>query len=178
MTKLATRRSQLTGLRQARSAVRAATAWSSFATAVLWALAGVLVLDLVFELELLPRLVVMLLAAGAVAWAFVRFTRPLLGGRESEIDMALLVERQQEIDSDLVAALQFESAEAARWGSPQLETAVIDYVAAVGRGINVFEGFSREQMTRRAMTLGITLVILLALAALFPGHATAFFNRL
>jgi hypothetical protein len=178
MTKLATLRSQLTGLRQARSAVRAATAWSSFATAVLWALAGVLVLDLAFELDVVPRLVVMLLAAAGVAWAFVRFTRPLLGGRESEIDMALLVERQQEIDSDLVAALQFESAEAARWGSPQLETAVIDYVAAVGRGINVFEGFSREQMTRRALALGITAVILLALAALFPGHAAAFFNRL
>ena len=178
MTKLATLRSQLTGLRQARSAVRAATAWSSLATAMLWALAGVLVLDLAFELDVVPRVVVMLLAAAGVAWAFVRFTRPLLGGRESEIDMALLVERQQEIDSDLVAALQFESPEAARWGSGQLETAVIDYVAAVGRGINVFEGFSREQMTRRALTLGITAVILLALAALFPGHAAAFFNRL
>jgi hypothetical protein len=178
MSRLATLRSQLAGLRQARSAVRAATAWSSFVTAVLWALAGLLVLDLVFELAILPRLVVMLLAAGGVAWAFLRYTRPLLGQSESEIDMALLVERQQQIDSDLVAALQFESADAARWGSPQLESAVIDYVAAVGRGINVFEGFSRDQMMRRGLTLAITVVILLALAALFPGHAVAFFNRL
>lgn len=178
MSRLATLRSQLAGLRQARSAVRAATAWSSFVTAVLWALAGVLVLDLVFELAILPRLVVMLLAAGGVAWAFVRYTRPLLGQSESEIDMALLVERQQQIDSDLVAALQFETADAARWGSPQLESAVIDYVAAVGRGINVFEGFSRDQMMRRGLTLAITVAILLALAGIFPGHAAAFFNRL
>ncbi|MCI0358710.1 MAG: hypothetical protein L0211_09535 [Planctomycetaceae bacterium] len=178
MSKLGTLRSQLGGLRRARSAVRSATAWSSLVTAVLWALAGVLVLDVLFELELLPRLVVLLLAAGAVMWAFVRYTRPLLGQAESEIDMALLVERQQQIDSDLVAAIQFESPEAARWGSPQLEGAVIDYVAAVGRGINVFEGFSRDQMTRRGLVLAITAVTLLVLAGLFPGHAAAFVNRL
>jgi hypothetical protein len=178
MTKLTTLRSQLGGLRRARSAVRSATAWSSLVTAVLWALAGVFVLDVLFELELLPRLVVLLLAAGAVVWAFVRYTRPLMGQAESEIDMALLVERQQQIDSDLVAAIQFESPEAARWGSAQLEGAVIDYVAAVGRGINVFEGFSREQMTRRGLVLAITAVTLLVLAGLFPGHAAAFVNRL
>lgn len=178
MTKLGTLRSQLTSLRRARSAVRSATAWSSLVTAVLWALAGVLALDVLFELELLPRLVVLLIAACAVVWAFVRFTWPLLGRRESEIDMALLVERQQQIDSDLVAAIQFESPEAARWGSSQLEGAVIDYVAAVGRGIDVFEGFSRVQMTRRGLVLAITGVTLLVLAGLFPGHLGAFLNRL
>src|SRR6185503_7904320 len=104
------------------------------------------------------RLVVIVLAAVGIGWAFWRFTRPLMGRRESEIDMALLVERQQEIDSDLVAALQFEEPEAARWGSSQLESAVIDYVASVGRGINVFEGFSREQMLRRGGLLAASLL--------------------
>ena len=178
MTKLATLRSQLGGLRRARSSVRWATAWSSLATAVLWSLAGVFVLDWLFALELVPRLVMILLAAAVAAWAYQRFTRPLLGRAESEIEMALLVERQQQIDSDLVAAIQFESPDAARWGSVQLEGAVIDYVAAVGRGINVFEGFSREQMTRRGLALAITAVSLVALAGLFPGHAIAFLNRL
>ncbi|MEX2173583.1 MAG: hypothetical protein WD872_04420 [Pirellulaceae bacterium] len=178
MTRLATLRSQLAALRRARAAVRSATAWSAAATAVLWALAGVLALDVLFELELLPRAVVLAIAAGAVLWAFWKYTRPLLGHAESEIDVALLVEREQQIDSDLVAALQFESPGAKAWGSTQLEAAVIDYVAAVGRGINVFAGFSRAQMVRRTATLGITLVVLLALAAIFPGHAAAFFNRL
>jgi hypothetical protein len=178
MTKLATLRSQLAGLRQARSAVRGATAWSSLATALLWALAGIFLLDLLFELEVPQRVVVICLAAAGVIWAGWRFTRPLLGVSESEIDMALLVERQQKLDSDLVAALQFESPEAPAWGSTQLETAVIDYVAAVGRGINVFEGFSREQMARRGGLLAVTLLAAIVLAALFPGHAWAFFNRL
>ena len=39
--------------------------------------------------------------AGAFAW-------PLLAVRETEDDVALIVERHQKIDTDLVAALQFE----------------------------------------------------------------------
>jgi hypothetical protein len=178
MTRLGTLRSQLAALRRARAGVRAATAWSSLATAILWALAGVLAVDLLFELAVFPRLVLILLAAGGVLWAYSRFTRPLLGHAETEVDMALLVERQERIDSDLVAALQFESTEAARWGSPRLAGAVIDYVAAVGPGINVFAGFSREQMTRRGVLLGVTALLLLVGAALFPGHVAVFFNRL
>jgi hypothetical protein len=178
MTRLGTLRSQLAALRRARAAVRAATAWSSLATAVLWALAGILAVDLLFELAILPRLVLVLIAAGAVVWAYWRFTRPLVGQAETEVDMAILVERQERIDSDLVAALQFESPEATRWGSPRLAGAVIDYVAAVGPGINVFAGFSREQMTRRGVLLGVTALVLLLAAAIFPGHAAVFLNRL
>ena len=42
-------------------------------------------------------------------WAYWRFARPLLKRRETDLDMALMVERQQGIDSDLVAAIQFEN---------------------------------------------------------------------
>ena len=178
MTKLATLRSQLSSLRRARGAVRQATAWSSLLTAALWALVVVFVLDLAFSLEAPQRLVVMLLAAGLVAWAGHYFARPLLAVRETDEDIALMVERQQQIDSDLVAALQFETPEAARWGSVQLEGAVIDYVAQVGRGINVFEGFSREQMLRRGGLLAATAIIVLIAAASFPQHAGAFISRL
>lgn len=178
VSKLSTLRSQLTSLRRARAGVRWATAWSSVLTAITWGLATVFLLDFLFELAIPQRMIVILLAAAAVAWAGWTFTRPLLGIRESDIDMALMVERQQEIDSDLVAALQFESPAAARWGSVQLESAVIDYVAAVGRGINVFEGFSREQMVKRASLLGVSLLVALAIVALFPRHTGAFFNRL
>jgi len=176
--RLATLRAQLAGLRRARSGVRAAVAWSALGIAVLSALAVVFALDLIFELAVPQRIVVLIIAAAAVAWAFWRFTRPLLGVHEGEIEMALLVERQQQIDSDLVAALQFESPQARDWGSPQLETAVIDYVAAVGRGINVFEGFSQKQMARRLGLLGAGLAAALVAAAIWPGHFTAFFNRL
>ena len=177
-SRLATLRSQLAGLRRARAGVRAATAWSALGIAAIVALAAVFVLDVLFELPVPQRLIVMAVAAALVGWAFWQFTRPLLGTRETDIDMALLVERQQEIDSDLVAALQFEQPEAARWGSPELETAVIDYVASVGRGINVFEGFSRQQMLRRGSLLAGCLLVVLAALLIVPGHLRAFANRL
>jgi hypothetical protein len=113
-----------------------------------------------------------------MAWAWTRFVRPLLGRHEGELEMALLVERQQHIDTDLVAALQFESPQAAAWGSPQLETAVIDYVAEYGREIDVFQGLSTEQFTRRAALLGVTVLALALVAAAFPSHARVFLRRL
>ena len=88
------------------------------AIAVLWALAGVFALDWCFQrnIDLLQRLLLLGLAAAGVIWAFVRFALPWLGKREDDTDMALLVQRQAGIDSDLVAALQFESADAAQLG--------------------------------------------------------------
>ena len=85
---------------------------------MLWALAGVFALDWCFQrnVDLLQRLLLLGFAAAAVIWAFVRFALPWLGKREDETDMALLVQRQAGIDSDLVAALQFESADAAQLG--------------------------------------------------------------
>ena len=178
MSKLASLHSQLAALRRTRATARLVTAFAALATAILWALIGIFVLDVQFELPVLPRLVVMVIGALATFWAFAKYTRPLLGVHESELDMALMVERQQNIDSDLVAALQFESPEAGRWGSRQLETAVITYVAEFGHGLNVFEGFSREQMVRRGTFLGVTLVVVLGFLLIAPSHASVFLNRL
>ena len=89
------------------------------ATAVLVALAAVFALDLVFELAVPQRIVVLLLVGLGVGWAFWRYTLPLLQVRENEIDTALVVERQHRLESHLVAALQFEQPEARDWGSPR-----------------------------------------------------------
>jgi hypothetical protein len=178
MTKLTTLRAQLASLRRARALVRSGTAWSTMVTAALWTLVAVFIFDVAFQFGIPERVVLILIGAGIVAWAGHRFTRPLLGVKETDEDIALMVERQQQLDSDLVAALQFEKPEAAKWGSVQLETAVIDYVADVGRGINVFDGFSKEQMIRRGTILGVTAAVMLLAAAIFPGYALAFANRL
>jgi hypothetical protein len=157
--------------------VRAVAAWSAAAIAAFAAVAGFFVLDLVFELAVPQRVVVLLLAAGGIGWAFFRYTRPLLGVNETEIDMALLVERQHRIDSDLVAALQFEQPQAAGWGSRQLSSAVVDFVAA-RRGINVFAGFSQVQMVRRLGILAFCATSTLIAAVLWPDHIAALANRL
>jgi hypothetical protein len=175
---LAILRSRLARLRRVRAASRAFAAASALASSVMIALAGVFALDFLFSLAAPQRIVVLLMAFAGLAWSFWKYTRPFLGRRETEIDMALLVERQQQIDSDLVAALQFESPAASRWGSSELTGAVVNYVSSASPTINVFAGPAQTHLQARAMLL--TACIALALLAAFaaPKHLEAFFNRL
>lgn len=158
--------------------VRSITAWSGILLAILWTLLGAFLLDWLFEMSRGQRIVLWGLMLVTLAWAFRRYALPWLGQRENEVDLALMVERQQQIDSDLVAALQFERPEARQWGSAQLETAVIDYVADFSRDLHVFEGFSPQPAQRRATLLGTTLLLGVILVLLFPAHWSAFVNRL
>lgn len=176
-SRLAILRSRLVSLRWARASLRAIAAWSTFGSSLIIALLSVFVLDFAFRLAVPERIVVLGLALASLGWAFWRFTWPMLGPRESEMDLALLVERQHRIDSDLIAALQFES-KPTRWGSPQLTEAVVDYVAAASPTINVFHGLDRRQMLRRFGLFAVSLALALLLLFLLPRHAAAFINRL
>lgn len=184
MTQLKILRRQLAALRRRRRAVRWLTAYSALISAVIWAVIGIFAADIFFfklfdvALDAPQRVILIVLGATAAFAAFYFFTRPLIGVCETTEDMALLVERNQQIDSDLIAALQFESPDAVAWGSPQLEHAVIDYVAKAGRAINVFDGFSIEQMVRRVLILSITVGTLAALHVLFPIHTQVFWHRI
>lgn len=177
MTRLTTLRSRLADLRRRRQTVRWGTGYAALLLAILWALAAAFLVDWSFELSKPARLLSLLVCVGAVVWIARRFTLPYLGHQETDLDMALMVERQQKIDSDLVAALQFESAEAPKWGSTQLEHAVIDYVAEFGKGWNVFEGFSRQELVRRGAALTATVALLGLVVVSHPGHVAAFLNR-
>jgi hypothetical protein len=178
MSKLATLRSRLNSLRQRRAVVRWGNAWSALVTALLGLLVAAFVVDFQLEMSRPQRFVSLLFLAGALWWIFQRFTQPFLGQRESELDIALLVEKQQEIDTDLVAALQFESPDAQQWGSATLEQAVIDYVADFGHGMDVFKGFNATQLRRRAATCAVTFLLIFVAVVMYPRHASAFFNRL
>lgn len=171
-------RRNLAALGAARQRMRWATAWSAVATTVVVCILAFWALDVLFEMSVPQRLLMLLVAAAAVGGVFAKKTRPLLGVHESEIELALLVERQQDIDSDLVAALQFERPEAATWGSRQLETAVVNYVANVGGKLDVYAGLDKAPLARRAKALASVGLVLAALAAIFPGHAATLLNRL
>ncbi len=176
-TKLATLRSQLGSLRQKRAAVRWGSALCAPLAVALWLLVAAFLCDWSFNLPVGLRGVSMLAWVVGGAWGIRRFAWPLITVRETEQDVALIVEQQHKIDSDLVAALQFEQPRAATWGSSRLEQAVVDYVAEFSPGLNVFEGFSYEPLPKRAMALGLTVLLLLVAALVFPGHASAFWNR-
>ncbi len=178
MSRLSPLRSQLTALAARRHSVRLGIGLAALAVAVLWALAAVFLCDWLFTMSRAQRVVAMIIAAGSVVWAFRRYTLPYLNQRESVEEMALLVERQQRIDSDLVAALQFEASPANAWGSTQLQGAVIDYVADYSRGLDLFEGFDFAQFKRRAALLVATVAVVVLAVVAFPDFAKVFLNRL
>ena len=171
-------RRQLQALRSARQRTRIAAAVSAVAIAVSVAIAVFWAIDLKFELSVAQRLVVLGLAAVGLVWSYRAYARELLGVSESLVEVALLVERRHRIDTDLVAALQFEQPEARDWGSSQLETAVIEQVADRGQALDVFDGFSRAPASGRLFWLTIAGGGLLVAMLLFPGHARVLWNRL
>ena len=178
MSKLSTIRRALANLRVRRERVRWGAAACGLAIAVLSVLAAALALDWTFRMSVAQRFVALALYVAALVWAYRRWVRPWLGHRETEIDMALLVERHQRIDSELVAALQFESPEAGQWGSRQLETAVIDYVAEFGQNWNFMEGVPTEPLKRRGAILAAFLVVTMVWIFVWPQHASRFLQRL
>lgn len=176
-TKLATLRAQLNQLRRKRAAVRWLSAICAPTAVALWLLVAAFLFDWSLNLSLLARGAMLLLWVGAGVMAIKKFAWSLVKVRESAEDVALIVEHQNKIDTDLVAALQFEHPHAATWGSARLSGAVVDYVAEFSPSLNVFEGFSFEPLPRRAITFVTTLLLVAGLVIVFPGHASAFWNR-
>lgn len=177
MNKLTPLRDRLRALRRHRQMVRWASAWSAPLLALLWCGVAAFLVDWTWQMSV-PQRIAWLAGCGlAGCWTYYQFTLPMLGHHESELDMALLVERKQHIDSDLVAALQFDAPSAATWGSPQLEMAVIDYVADFGEGLDVFAGLNDATLRRRTIALAVTLGMLGLGVLLYPAHARVFLNR-
>jgi hypothetical protein len=163
--------------------LRLSTGYSGLALAVLWVGAVAFGVDLLFSaigapLNQLQRALALLVYVGVGVWAFRRFTLPWLGGQETDLQMALLVERQERIDSDLIAAMQFESPEAKTWGSERLEEAVIVDVADRSPRLDIMRGLSAAERNRRLALLAGTAALWGVCTFFFSGHVAAFLNRL
>ena len=178
MNRLARLRSRLARLRRRRRLTRLMMGYAALGIAVLWALLAAFLGDWLMDMSRAQRVVAILVAAAAAIWAFRRFTRPWLGRGESLTDMALLVERREHIDSDLVAALQFESPEAPGWGSVQLEQAVIEQAAHLGEQVHATVDIPPGRVTRRVVALALTLAVVALGAWWFPDYVRTFLVRL
>ncbi len=180
MSKLSHLRRQLRVLRFGRRLYRWGAAWSSVVAIALAALLILFAIDVVFEVGVGPRVVLLLIAGAAVLGAFIKLAWPWLFQRENDLEMALLVERRlgRPGRSDLAAALQFESPVAAAWGSSQLEQAVIERVSQETRHVNVFAGSSLQPLIRRVAGLAVLVVVALAVVVIWPRHVPVFFQRL
>ena len=177
-TKLATLRSALESLRKRRAAVRLTTAFSGFLAAVIWILFGCFLLDWSFKMELAPRFVLILIGLYVLVRAWRRYAGPLLGHSETLLQTALLVEKTKEIDSDLIAALEFENPQAEGWGSAELQEKVKDGVAELSKSLDVSEGFSTGALGKRTTAFVLSAGLVGSLCVLFPGFGSAFLDRM
>lgn len=176
-TKLNVLRSQLNRLKHQRALVRWGSAASALVVTLLWLLVAAFLCDWSLNLSSSFRLGLLVAWVACGLAALKTWIWPLLFFHETTEDVALLVERQNHIDSDLVAALQFESPAAQKWGSSRLADAVVDYVAEFSPSLNVFEGFTYRPLPGRGLALLGTLALVVGSCAAYPGHASAFWNR-
>lgn len=176
--KLSKLHSRLHALRRRRRALRWATGYSALAVALLWLLAALFLADWLLRMNRPERIVGMVICLGLLVWAARRYSLPWFGHRETELDVALMVEKQEHIDTDVVAAIQFESPEAPQWGSVRLEEAVIERTARLGEQLHVTEGIPRSPLRHRAVALLCTCAVLGLGVWQFPDYARVFLNRL
>ena len=169
-------RNRLSASCRRRWLLRVADGGAALGLTLLAALAVDFLCDWTFRFSYLQRQVVLAMFVLLTLAALRRFVWPELAPGETVIDLALAVERRQGIDSDLVAALQFESAGARGWGSPQLQAAVVDSVAGFGDRLSL-EGLSDQRHGRKAIPLAIAAGIVVSAAAIFPDHLAAFLDR-
>ena len=178
MSKLGQLRRQLASLRRARQSARWGTGLCAAGIAILAALGVLFLLDVYFELNVPQRLLMFAVAIAAVVWAIRKYAVPYFTAGESIEAMALQVERQHSIPSDLIAALQFESPAASTWGSTMLEQQVITRVVQTSPKLNVFAGFSRETLLRRGAILAAMAAIAIIAGVMLPEYFRVFGQRL
>ena len=177
-TQLGQLRSKLSRLQSTRKLIRWGNGFSLLATAAVTILVVAFLADWLLDMSRAQRFVLAGLVLVAAAWAFRKFTSPWLKQKEDLVELALQVERRQGIDSDLVAAMQFEKSEAKAWGSPDLENAVISQVAELSPKLDVFAGFSSQDFRRRILIAVGAAALMGGWAVTLPGYFGAFFNRL
>ena len=170
-------KSRISQVGRRRRFMRRLSAASRLALAIVIAAAVLFLVDWLFAPGRLARLLMLLVAAAAIARVYWRRVRPGLAARESEADIALLIEKQQGIDSDLVAALEFSNGTAAP-GSADLRDAVVDYVAEFGRTWQMPREAVDPKLRRRLAWLAFAVAVTGAAVAVRPDFAAAFVNRM
>ena len=177
MKGLAHLRARLEALRWARAAVRWGNALALLVTVLLvsWGLACAL--DVTLHWNRWLRGAVLVVWGTGLAAVLHRWIWPEVRTSESLEQVALIVEREHGIDSDLIAALQFDGNQSPVCGSPRLASAVVEYVAEFSHSLDVFRGFSWQPLPRRTGTAAILAGIAACSLMLYPAHAAAFWNR-
>ena len=182
--RLADLRTRIARVTRGRRRMRLLAGLSRLALTILTVAVAIFLFDWMFSPGRIVRGLVLCGTVVVVVRSFWRRVRPGLLKRESDIDIALVIEKQEGIDSDLVAALEFADGRRAGSGSDtgpgsvDLRDAVIDYVADFGRSWQMPRESIDPKLRRRATWLAAALTGIVVAVALRPDFAAAFINRL
>ncbi|HYW78984.1 MAG TPA: hypothetical protein VE890_05375, partial [Thermoguttaceae bacterium] len=177
MTDLANLTTRLRSLRRIRSAAAWTQSLAGVVGIALWSLIVAFAVDVTLHMHLVERSFVLVIWLAVVGWACRRCFRLAFRRPDSLVDMALLVEQQHGIASDLVASLQFADPGRRQFGLKELRTAVIGDTAELTSGLELKSGYSWADFRRQSWTIaGAGAVIGLA-CLLFGGHVEAFSKR-
>ncbi len=171
-------RSRLDTVRRRRLLARQLTAWSAVLVGLLAALLGALALDRIFALSGAGRLWLWAGIAATGVWVVRRYALPLVRVRETDLDVALSMEKAHGIDSDFVAALQFERPDAAAWGSSTLRSAVVDYVSEFGQQWTSTASLWSRLLAGRVAWAAALAAVITAIGIASPKTLPAFVNRM
>jgi len=171
-------RADLNRLRHRRAALRLGIAASAIGLVIIGAIVTAFLADCGLNLSPLQRGCALIGIVCVSGWTVSRIVRRWVGVHENVIDVALMVERRHGLDRDLVAALQFQSDDAARWGSPRLEQAVVDEAEKRSDEIDALAGFSWKPLPGRFVLLATAAAAIAFAAVRYPAHSSAFMRRL
>jgi len=129
MTALLELRRQLQILRRRRWQIRWGGAALILGAVLLTALATVFLIDVWLDTSVLQRSTLLAITLFLLAWSIHRFCWSLFDQHDDDAELALQIQHHHQIDSDLVAALQFETPDAINWGSRDLQFAVVQHAA-------------------------------------------------
>ncbi len=177
-TQLGQLRSELTRLRNTRQMIRGISGLSLLLQSALLIFGGGFLADWALDMSTAQRCILLTLMIAVLVWLVRKFVKPWFGKADDLIELALNVEHQHGLDNDLVSALQFEQPEASRWGSAQLESAVITKTARLTPQLQVFEGLSIHDFKRRMIILAVVVALPTLASGLYPGYFNAYLNRI
>ena len=177
MTHLAPLHAKLTLLRRLRRTACWIAGTASILVSAMVALWVLFALDLYFHLSRPQRFIMIVLVVLLESWVVVKWSRRWFVRRESHLQVALGVENANQLDNDLIAALQFESTFQRDSGSAQLRQLVMRNMLEQQDQIHWFNGNSDRAIWKQIGVL--TLIRTLARGATtgWPGHGRTFGQR-
>ncbi len=177
MSELSLLKSKLNRLRCRRSVAAWLAAFAAVFAVVGAGLIVAFLLDVMMHLGHIERLVVLLMWIALVVWAIYRFVIPLFRNRESLVELALQVEQQLGIHSELVAAMQFEDRSRRQYGLADLRHAVISDTSDLATDLDYRQVSSNRSVMKPLLMAATVVVAIVAIVLQAGDHAQAFARR-